>query len=47
MTNSLAIILGALILGGLALDYALYDTEHLVFLGKKVFELIDWLAFWR
>ena len=47
MTNTLAIILGILIVGGLALDYALYDTEHLIFLAKKFFVLLDWLAFWR
>ena len=47
MTNRLAIILGALIFGALVLDYALYDTEHLVFLGRKMFALLDYIAFWR
>lgn len=47
MTNTIAIVLGLLILGGIALDYAVYGTEHLLFLGKKLFALIDWMAFWR
>ena len=47
MTNTIAITLGLLILGGLAVDYALFGSEHLVFLGRKLFALIDWVAFWR
>jgi len=47
MTNQIAIWLGVLILGGLMLDYALVGTEHLLFLGKKFYELLDWVAFWR
>ncbi|MEX0319780.1 MULTISPECIES: hypothetical protein [unclassified Ruegeria] len=47
MTNQIAIWLGILILGTLMLDYALYGTEHLLFLGKKFFAFLNWLAFWR
>ena len=47
MTNRIAIWLGALILGAILLDYALFGTEHLLFLGKKLYEFLDWLAFWR
>ncbi|WP_425102013.1 hypothetical protein [Tropicibacter sp. S64] len=47
MTNTLAIVLGALILGGLGVDYLMYGSEHLLFLAKKMFDLIEWLAFWR
>ncbi|MDA7424470.1 hypothetical protein [Thalassococcus lentus] len=47
MTNRLAIILGLLILGAVALDYAMYGSEHFIFLGRKMFVLMDWLAFWR
>jgi len=25
----------------------MFGTEHLIFLGKKFFELIEWIAFWR
>ncbi len=47
MTNSIAIGLGLLIIGGISLDYALFGSDHLIFLGKKGFELIEWMAFWR
>ncbi|MCC1493354.1 hypothetical protein [Cognatishimia sp. F0-27] len=47
MTNRLAIILGLLILGALALDYALFEMRNTMFLARKFFVLLDWLAFWR
>ncbi len=47
MTNQIAIWLGILILGGLMLDVALFGTEHLLLLGKKLYDFLDWLAFWR
>lgn len=47
MTNTLALGLGALILGLLALDYALHDWTYVLFLGSRFIDLIDWLAFWR
>ncbi|MCE0504830.1 MULTISPECIES: hypothetical protein [unclassified Roseivivax] len=47
MTNSVALSLGLLILGAVVLDLALFGPEHLVFLGQKFFELLEWLAFWR
>ncbi|MEP4195421.1 MAG: hypothetical protein ABJL99_07260 [Aliishimia sp.] len=47
MTNSIAIVLGLLIVGGIVLDAWIYGAEHLVFLGKKLLELIEWIAFWR
>jgi len=47
MTTKTAIGLGLLIIASLAIDIALFGTVHLVFLGKRLFELIDWIAFWR
>ncbi|MDP5335612.1 MAG: hypothetical protein NWT12_00300 [Paracoccaceae bacterium] len=47
MTNQIAIGLGLLILTGLGLDAALYDGSNLLFLLRKLAELIEWLAFWR
>lgn len=47
MTNHIAIWLGFLILGGVIIDYAVFGPDHLVFLGKKLYALLDWLAFWR
>jgi len=47
MTNTIAIGLGALIFLGLGLDYALFDWSNTVFLGRKLVDLIEWMAFWR
>ncbi|MEM7520449.1 MAG: hypothetical protein AAF307_05375 [Pseudomonadota bacterium] len=47
MTNRLALILGFLILALLVGDVLLFGTEHLLFLAKKIMDLIEWLAFWR
>lgn len=47
MSNSLALVLGLTILGAIVGDAVLFDSEHLVFLGKKLFAFIEWLAFWR
>ncbi|MGA9253920.1 MAG: hypothetical protein WBV78_04890 [Roseobacter sp.] len=47
MTNRIALSLAAVLLGLIVVDVLLFGTEHLVFLGKKMFELIEWLAFWR
>ncbi|MES0827189.1 hypothetical protein [Ruegeria sp. SCP11] len=47
MTNQIAIWLGLLIVGGFIVDYAIFGPEHLVFLGKKLYAFLDWLAFWR
>lgn len=47
MTNRIAIALGLLIIGAIVLDVLAFGTEHLVFLGKKLAELIEWVAFWR
>ncbi|KEJ90245.1 hypothetical protein [Sulfitobacter donghicola] len=47
MTNRIALVLGLIIVCALVLDYVYFGTEHIVFLGKKLAELIEWLAFWR
>lgn len=47
MTNTIALILGLLILGGIAVDVLIYGNEHMLFLGRKFFDLLDWVAFWR
>ncbi len=47
MTHRIALTLGLLIVAALALDLFLFGTEHLIFLGKKLFELTEWIAFWR
>ena len=47
MTNRSAFILGLIIVVAIAVDVSLYGSDHLVFLGKKLAELLEWLAFWR
>lgn len=47
MTNKLALVLGLTIVAAVVVDLGLFGSEHLVFLGKKFFELVEWLAFWR
>jgi hypothetical protein len=47
MTNQIAIGLGLLILGGGVADAMLNDAASLLFLLRKLADLIEWLAFWR
>lgn len=47
MTNRIALVLGLLLLAAVALDLFLFGSEHMVFIGKKLFELTEWMAFWR
>ncbi len=47
MTNTIAMVLGVLILGALTIDVMIYGTEHLLFLGRKFADFLEWLAFWR
>ena len=47
MTNTLAIILAALIWAALALDYLLYGWDGLYYLMRRMIDLIRWLAVWR
>ncbi|MFK7753246.1 MAG: hypothetical protein AB8B51_11930 [Sedimentitalea sp.] len=47
MTNKIAIWLGSILIVLVLIDVLLYGTEHLIFLGKKFYELIEWIAIWR
>ncbi|WP_292288118.1 hypothetical protein [Marivita sp.] len=47
MTNSIAIGLAVLILGGIAIDAVLTGSDGLRFLAQKLLDLIEWIAFWR
>ncbi|MCV3271098.1 hypothetical protein [Roseobacter sinensis] len=47
MTNRIALVLGVLITGFVMVDMLLFGTEHVVFIGKKLLDLIEWLSFWR
>ena len=47
MTNTLAIVLGALIALFLGVDALAFDGAATLFLGRKLYWLIDYIAFWR
>lgn len=47
MTNRLAILLALALGAAIAVDIIRYDSENMLFLSKKMLELIEWLAFWR
>lgn len=47
MTNRIALFLGAALTALIVLDMLLFGTEHIVFLSKKMVDLIEWMAFWR
>lgn len=47
MTNRIAFFLGLFVLILIGLDFLFYGTEHLLFLAKKLMELIEYIAFWR
>ena len=47
MTTRLALILAILILGFFVLDYYVLHLDAALFLVRKGFELINYMAFWR
>ncbi|WP_165802827.1 hypothetical protein [Pelagivirga sediminicola] len=47
MTDRIALWLFVLIVLALGLDYWLQDWDGLIFVGAKLGELIEWMAFWR
>ena len=47
MTDRIALGLGLLIAVAVAADLLIFGSDHMIFLGKKTYELIEWLAFWR
>ena len=47
MTNPIAVVLGLVSIGMIIGDVVVYDSANLLFLGKKLADLIEWIAFWR
>ncbi len=47
MTNTIAIGLALIIIGFFIIDFSFFDSSILVFLGRKMFALTEYLAFWR
>ncbi|MBW6506658.1 MAG: hypothetical protein K0B00_07915 [Rhodobacteraceae bacterium] len=47
MTDRIALGLGLAVLAAVGIDVALVGTAHLLFLGTRFVDFIDYLAFWR
>ncbi|WP_169640686.1 hypothetical protein [Roseobacter ponti] len=47
MTNRIAIVLGAVLIALILVDVLFFSAGGIVFLGRRLLDLIDWLAFWR
>lgn len=47
MTNRIALVLALMIIAALAIDIFVYGSAHMIFLGKKFLEFLEWIAFWR
>ena len=47
MTDRIAFGLGLAVLAAIGIDVALVGTDHLLFLGTKFVDFVDYLAFWR
>ena len=47
MTNRLAIILGFMVVALFVVDWAYFGGTLPVFLGGKLADLIEYVAFWR
>jgi len=47
MTNAISIWLGLLIVGFLVLDHYVLDWEVALYLGRKLLEFVEYIAFWR
>jgi len=47
MTNQIAIGLGLVIIGLIGLDFFFTGSANLLFLLRKLADMIEWMAFWR
>ncbi len=47
MTNTIAIVIALILVTVFTLDYTLQDWEGTIFVGRKLTDLIEYLAFWR
>lgn len=47
MTNQLAIVLALIIGGIIAADFLVFGWDLHIFLGRRLMQLTEYLAFWR
>ncbi len=47
MTNSISIWLALLVFAFFGVDFYFYDWQLSVYLGRKMLDMIEYMAFWR
>jgi hypothetical protein len=47
MNNTIAILLGIILLVAIGADIELNNSEYLILWGRELLVLLDWIAFWR
>jgi hypothetical protein len=47
MTNTIALVLGGLIVLGLIFDQIWFGGAGTLFLAREFAQMIEWMAFWR
>ncbi|MEC7256563.1 MAG: hypothetical protein VXW58_01965 [Pseudomonadota bacterium] len=47
MTHPIAMVLALIIVLAIGVDLIAFGSGHMGFLGKKLFQFLEWLAFWR
>ncbi|WP_415182586.1 hypothetical protein [Phaeovulum sp.] len=47
MTNKIALGIGLLIVAFFLIDFVFYGWNASLFIAKKIFDLVDYVAFWR
>lgn len=47
MTNRIALFLALFVTALILLDVYVFGSNNVIFLSKKLLELIEWIAFWR
>ena len=47
MTNRIAIVLALFVIAVFLVDAYAFGGGLPVFIGKRMFEFLDWIAFWR
>lgn len=47
MTNTIALVLGLILLAAGGLDLWANDAAALTFTARKFLDLVEWVAFWR
>jgi len=47
MNNTVALILGIVLVVAIGYDIQMNDSEYLILWGRKLVVFVNWIAFWR